>query len=397
MIINISKFAISESLSKLAPFLTTLYVAKYLSPELFGKYSLVIVLFEIIFILLSFNIQATTRIDYFKETGRSFAEIKQNHIAISLFILAISLIILLFLEPNQMLIVFLLLICAFIRTFSVFILAIFQCSKQVNSYVFTNIIFVLSLAVFTYIFIKLGLSYLSWLYSMLIASIIQLAIVIKIFGVASFKKYIPTKVSIESLKKTFVPAVLFMPQAIGWWLKSGAERIIIADGLGNVALGVYALAMQFTSILFMYITVLNLALVPEIYRLMQIRDFKKMHKYLLVATFSLLIVSSLIAFLGYAVIDGIYSDEFLLAKSYLPLLIIAGLPQAVMMLYINVLYYKSDGKFVAFIILTSFSVQTVLNFLIINIYGIYGVILCSLFINTLGLFAIIKKVMLYKN
>tara|TARA_B110000503_G_scaffold105883_1_gene158024 strand:+ start:7303 stop:7497 length:195 start_codon:yes stop_codon:yes gene_type:complete len=55
MIINLFNFPISEALAKLAPFLTSLYVSKLLSPELFGKYSLVVVMFKITFILIFFG------------------------------------------------------------------------------------------------------------------------------------------------------------------------------------------------------------------------------------------------------------------------------------------------------------------------------------------------------
>ncbi len=392
MITSILKFGLSDGLAKIATFLTTLYVAKSLSPDLFGMYSLVVVMFEITFILISFNIQATTRIDYFKETESSFSIIKKNHISITLIILCLLSVSLFFIETNHRLILLLLLSCALLRTLSAFIMAIFQCSGKVNSYVISNIIFVLFLAMFTFIFVTLGMSYLSWLYSMLIASTVQLIVVINIFGVRSFKKYLPTRFAVESLKKTFIPAALFMPQALGWWLKSGAERIIISDSLGNVVLGVYALAVQFASITFMYVTILNLALVPEINKLIQRRNFEEMHKYLLMSSFSLIIICALIGILGFLVIDHIYSYDYILAKSYLPFLLMASLPQAIMLIYINVLYFNKEGKFVATLIMTTFSIQAVINFFLIDYFGIYGVISVSLVINTTALFCVINKI-----
>jgi O-antigen/teichoic acid export membrane protein len=392
MIIDLYKFAVSEVLAKIAPFLTTLYVAKFLSPELFGKYSLVIVMFEIIFILISFNIQATTRIDFFKETESSFSSIKQNHITITFIILGFFSVSLFFLETDQRFLLLLLLACALLRTFSVFIMAIFQCSKKVNSYVFSNIIFVLVLSIFIFMFVNLGMSYLSWIYSMFIASTVQLIVVINLFGGHSFKKYLPKKIAVDSLKKTLIPAALFMPQALGWWLKSGAERIIISDSLGNVVLGVYALAVQFASITFMYVTILNLALVPEINKLIQRRNFEEMHKYLLMSSFSIIIICALIGILGFFVIDQIYSYDYILAKNYLPFLLMASLPQAIMLIYINVLYFNKEGKFVATLVLASFSIQTMINFFLIDHFGIYGVIGVSLIINTIALFFVINKI-----
>ena len=156
MVLSILKYGISEGLAKLAPFLTTLYVAKYLSPELFGKYSLIVVLFEVIFIFVSFNIQATTRIDYFKETKKKFNLIKQNHIAISLLIAGICVLSVVFLPKSEQLISIVLIFSALFRTGSVFILAIFQCSKKVNLYILSNITFVVILSLSVIVFLKLG-------------------------------------------------------------------------------------------------------------------------------------------------------------------------------------------------------------------------------------------------
>jgi len=397
MIANIIKYGLSEGVAKIAPFLTTLYVAKFLSPELFGKYSLIIVMFEITFILISFNIQATTRIDYFKESHITFCQIKQNHIAISLIFAFLGLVSIIFLSQEEQFVLLILIVSALLRTFSVFILAIFQCSKKVNAYIYSNIIFVFVLAISVFMFVNLGASFYSWLYAMLIASSVQFILVVKLHGLIAIKKYLPSSITFESLKVTFIPAALFMPQAIGWWLKSGAERIIIANGIGNAALGVYSLALQFSSILFIYVTVLNLAIVPEINRLMQRGDYKRTYRYLLACIVLLLILACALPFLGGFVIDKVYSSEYLLAKNYLLFLTIASVPQAIMMFYINILYFNKEGKFVATTILLSFSIQTLINFMLIDYYAIQGLIVCSFIINTIALIFILKKINRYKS
>ena len=70
----------------------------------------------------------------------------------------------------------------------------------------------------------------------------------------------------------------------------------------------------------------------------------------------------------------------------------ASLPQAIMLIYINVLYFKEEGKFVANLIMTTFSIQAVINFFLIDYFGIYGVISVSLVINTTALFCVINKI-----
>jgi O-antigen/teichoic acid export membrane protein len=392
MLLNILKYGLSEGLAKLAPFLTTLYVAQFLEPELFGKYSLIVVMFEITFIIISFNIQATTRIDYFKESKTNFVILKQNHLIISCIFAGMGILSLFFLEREDQIIVSILTLSALLRTSTVFILAIFQCSRKVNAYIYSNITFVFVLSLSIFVFLNFGASYHSWLFAMLIASLVQFLLVLKLHSFKEVKIYWPKAITYNSLKLAFIPAALFMPQAIGWWLKSGAERMIISDALGNSVLGVYSLALQFVSILFIYITVVNLAIVPEINKLMKSNNFKKMHRYLLINVAFLTFVSLLLPIISKEVIISFYPVSYLLASDYILLLTLASIPQAIMMLYINVLYFNNEGRYVAIVILLSFAIQTLINFNFISVYDIKGVIACSGLVGAIALYLILAKV-----
>ena len=396
MFLNVLKFGLSEGLAKIAPFLTTLYVANFLAPAEFGKYSLIVVMFEIVFIFVSFNIQATTRIDYYKENKNEFNKIKQNHFILSIFL---SIIIACFalLQGQSYLTVALLISCALFRTVSVFILAIFQCSSRVNSYILSNIVFVVSLTVCILLFITPDNPKLSWLYSFLVASIIQLLLIMYLYDIYKLRKFVPSSISLHSLKHAFLPAALFFPQAIGWWLKSGAERVMIANSLGDVVLGIYALALQLVAVLFIFVTVVNLAMVPEINLSMSKNNYIKTKKMLVLSTFAVVVVACMLPFFGSLLIQNLYAAEYGLASDYLLLLTISSVPQAIMMFYINVLYFNKEGRFVASVIFLSFSLQTLINYFFINYYDIQGVIYCSFIINLIALLCILKRVKISMN
>jgi O-antigen/teichoic acid export membrane protein len=391
MILNIIKYGISEGLAKIAPFLTTLYVAKFLSPEVFGKYSLILVMFEISFIIISFNIQATTRIDYFKEDSDSFNSIKQNHFILSVFIALLGLFAIFFVEEKDRIIVAVLLLSALMRTGSVFILAIFQCSKRVNAYIVTNVLFVTILSGLTYTLVNMGASFYSWLYAMFFASAIQLVLAMRLYGFKQCTVYFPQAIRLDTLKIMFIPAVLFMPQAIGWWLKSGADRIIISEYLGDTILGEYALAFQFSSLLLVLVTIINLAFVPELNRLLKAKDKLRVREILRYASLFVILSCLLVGVFGYAGIVVFYAVDYKLSLTFFYFLIIAMLPQALMLLNINILYYNGNGKFVAKLILLSFLGQTLANLIIIQYYNVTGMILCSLVINLFVLKLVINK------
>jgi len=388
MLLNIIKYGLSEGVAKIAPFLTTLYVAKFLSPELFGKYSLIVVMFEITFILISFNIQATTRIDYFKEDTDSFNNIKQNHFILSVFITFLGLFALFFVEESERVIVIILLFSALMRTGSVFILAMFQCARRVNAYIITNVLFVIILSGVTFTLVNMGASFYSWLYAMLFASAVQLVLAMNLYGFKNFRHFSPKTIRFDSLKIMFIPAVLFMPQAIGWWLKSGADRVIISDALGDVTLGHYALAFQFSSITLIVVGVINLALVPEMNKLLSLGKGKEVSALINKASVFVFLICISVSFFGYQFINLLYSLEYAPALPIFIMLVFSTLPQAIMLLVINVLYFKGEGLFVAKLVFYSFFAQAIISYIVAPIFGVLSMVINSLFVNVIVLLLI---------
>jgi len=396
MFINIVKYGMSEGLAKIAPFLTTMYVAKYLSPELFGKYSLLVVSFEIIFIFISFNVQATTRIDYFKEPHLEFFNIKQNHLVISILIASsVGVVCVFFLEQEFKFAFLLLILSALLRTITVLMLAIFQCSRDVNAYIYSNISFVLVLSLSTFVFVNLGASYFSWIYALLIASALQLILVMKIFGSKEAISLLwPRAVTLESIKKTFIPAALFMPQAIGWWLKSGADRVLINKYLGTGVLGNYSLAFQIASVLILIMSTINLALVPFINENLKNKNIDYVLKILLFMPLGCIFFAICIYFFGIEVLNIFYSDSYALARNLFLFLCLSQLFQAVSMIYVNILYFENEGKFVAKVIFLGFLTQVIINFNLLYLFkkGVIEMIFSSIFFNMLVLFVMLKRV-----
>lgn len=395
MLINILKFAISEGLAKLAPFLTTLYVAKLLTPDLFGRYTLIVVAFEILFILISFNIQATTRIDFFKEEPPTFKKTKQSHFQLSLIIACIACVSLLFFQGTDRVVLLVLLLSALLRTYSVFILAVFQCCQKVNYYVVVNVTFVCLLSFFTLLFLELGASYFSWAYAILGASTLQLLLAVKLYGFHRFRSLLCTSFDLNALKITIVPAALFMPQAIGWWLKNGAERFLIEKYLGAEVLGNYALTFQLSSLQIIGVTTLNLAIVPLVNKRLKEKNYQ--YVVALLAKISIVILVGVVVayFLISWGIPFMYGSKYQLARELVPLFCLSNLFQALMLLYINVLYYENDGAYVAKVIFTAFFLQFAIALFLLSFAGggVKAVLICSAFFNVAVCFLIGYRIM----
>ncbi|MCG9737533.1 oligosaccharide flippase family protein [Shewanella insulae] len=395
---NIVKYLIGEGLAKVIPFLMTLYVAKFLAPKEYGQYSLIITYFEIIFIITSFNIQATTRIDYFKLRRANFFRLKNSHFFLSVLLtLCIFPLLMLFTSIDVLILVFLL-VSTLLRTFSTFALAFFQCSKRVGQYILCNLIYVISLCSFIYVFLHLGMSVNSWVFAVLIASIMQCAISIYFLGVNNLRQIFINKISLKVLKVVLGAGLVFMPQALGWWLKSGAERIIISDSLGDEILGYYSLAFQFSSVVLIATTAINLVLVPEINKCLVDKSFEKLFKILSVSSIIFVICSMLLPYISNMIIDNYFGLEYSVSKDYLFLLSFSVALQSVMMILINVLYFEGESTLVAKTIFVSFSIQTCILYLFVDHVDITGVIYISVFSNVVVLSIIVSRVFfIFKN
>lgn len=392
MLINLIKYAVSEGIAKLAPFFTTLYVAKNLSADEFGRYSLIFVVYELCFILITFNIQATTRIDYFKLRRMRFLASKREHVLISLLLAFFLFIISLTFSSEDQYIFVILILSSFVRCISIFHLSIFQCEKKSSSYVTSNLVFTISISIFTIIFVSLGFSYFSWLYSLLLASLIQLLISSALFSYKRTLLFLSfSRINLNSLKSTFIIALFFLPQALGWWLKLGADRWIIERKLGTATLGQYSLAFQFSSILIIAATVMNLVLVPELNSCLKNSNLKRIKYIITPACFLLVILAILIYFVASQVVVSFYNSDYLDSIIYLKLLVFPFLIQSFILIFSNILYYFGSGPFMAKLILLAFSVQIAVNYFYADTFGVNGMILISFFANMFVLSLIVFK------
>lgn len=394
MLINLIKYAVSEGIAKLAPFLTTLYVAQFLSVEDFGRYSLIFVIYELFFILVSFNIQATTRIDFFKMSRVKFLRSKREHFTISLFLVFFILSTSAIVSSEYKYIIYILILSSFIRCISVFQLAIYQCEKKASLYVISNLTFTISLSIFTIVFVILDFGYLSWLYGLLCGSFLQLLVSCVLFGynrTLLFLSLNRLNSTFSSFKATFIVALLFLPQALGWWLKLGADRWIIERKVGASILGEYSLAFQFSSALLIAATVINLVLVPELNFCLKNNNLNRI-KLLFFPTFLFLILLSIIIyFIASEVIIRFYDVEYLNSVFYLKLLIFPFLIQSFILIFSNILYYLGNGSYMAKLILVAFSVQVIINYCFVESFGVQGMVIVSLIANVIVFTLIILK------
>jgi O-antigen/teichoic acid export membrane protein len=379
------QYSLTEGMVKGFPFITSIFVASIIGATEFGKYSILLVTFEIALILTSINIQATTRIDYFKLTDVEFWDKNAKHFQYSIIFMLLTFFLLCFFTDIEVYYIFFISLAALIRSVSLYFLAYFQCQGKVLNYSISNLCFVISLsfgivAVFYY-----NYPFIYWVYTILTASILQCLISIHLFKKDKPDNFLFNGVPLISCKdlKVLYAALLFTPQAIAWWLRTGAERIVIANELSHEVLGNYALAVQISSIIVIIVSTVNLAVVPSINAMMKNSDtesvFNLLHK---LAAIVLLLSVPFLVITTYAV-DFYFNSKYVMVSDFLFWVICATLPQAIMMLYVNVLYYFNKSNQVALIILVGYGMYIMSLELFLYDFGMDYLFSTLFFVNSI--------------
>ncbi|EKE75366.1 lipopolysaccharide biosynthesis protein [Gallaecimonas xiamenensis] len=385
-------YGVSEVLNRLAPIITSFILAKKLGAESFGELSLIVVGVEILFIFISNNIQAVSRIEFFKRNTEEYIEFSKNAFCFSFFVFFFSLLLIGILSLIEADASLLLLPCiALFRSMAQFYLSTLQCSKESWSYFKVQITFILVFFVSFSLTLNYGIY--SWILSMLIAvisqAIIGMVLVRKKTGICIFPLAFHRKLNWSQVKFGYS----FMPQALGWWMKSGLDRYIISFSYGLSILGKYSLSYQFASSIMILVSALNLTIVPEINSLIKQKKNlanDKVNK-IYFASFTLIVVSSLAIYFLSTIIIEYYFQDYDKAISYLPFPLISLMIQASSLIMMNELYFRDHGWFVARLVFLNFLLQGVLSFLLSKSFGIEAVLINSILFNlVLFTFVLVK-------
>jgi O-antigen/teichoic acid export membrane protein len=399
---NFFIYLISEGLSKIIPFVSILVIAKFINVESFGELTLYYIIYEFLLIIISNNITATTRIDYFKLSKLDYTTSKTVHLVVSFFLFLFISIIALFVPNIPYKFVLILSLSALLRTVSYYTLSDLQCKEDARSYAISNLIYIFGMNITFLILIVLYHDIYSWFYSILFGAFIQF-----IYSIIHIKKYILIKIESSFsyailnkylLLKEFKNGLIFMPQAIGFWMKLGIDRILLAKFTSTLVVGHYMFAFQLSWPIMILSTAINLYITPKINKMLKENNINAIKK--LLQQFSLLIIvfSVLIYLVSTFIIHNFYYAKYNVSLEYIPYIIVAILFQSIMMIYLNIFYYINKKEFVSKFVFFTSIIQVIFGFFFISFFGIYGLLIFNiLFSGILFVFIINKLVGTFKN
>ena len=393
---NFVIYLLSEGLSKIIPFVTILVIAKFIDVEAFGELTLYFIIFELLIILISNNITATTRIDYFKLSFSSYVESKSAHIVVSFFIFLCVLVVGLFFSSISYLFLSMLSLSAFLRTVSYYNLSNLQCKEDAKSYGISNVIYLLSMNGLFIILILFEYGINSWFYAILFGSFSQFLYSLKHIKKSSLLTYEKDIIfKKDNLLKEFQHGLIFIPQAIGFWMKLGIDRVLLVYFTSTLIVGYYMFAFQLSWPIVIMSTVINLYLTPKINLLLKIDNFDTIKKLLKNYSYLIVVFSIFIFMLSNIIIEYFYYEKYSIILKFIPYIIIAMVFQSITMIYMNVFYYIHQSKFVSKFVFFIAILQVFTNYIVIYLYGMEGILYSNIVLNFLGLVIIFYRLNKY--
>jgi O-antigen/teichoic acid export membrane protein len=390
---NTLLFLSSEFLTKGTSFLSVLVVAHFFSKEIFGLLVLYFVAFELLTIVVSNGINACARIDYFEKEEGLFLKSYQAHLANSFLTSLVILIIGVISFQNYRIEIILLSLAAFLRTYFMLSLAVIQCKELALKYLKLNLFYTILYNSLFIILLFLGYTVLAWVYAIFSSYLLT-----SLFSVKFYSNNLTlglTKLNIKDLKKQFLEGIIFLPQAIGFWSRTGSERFYLSIFLSLSALGVYSFNFQLSLPIVIFGTAINIYLTPIIAKLVIIKDLNRVSAE--VKKYSYITACAAIAFLliAYVISKTFFYDKYFDSFYLTCWLTLINLSYTMSLLFLNPLYYMGKKKVVSFIVLCYGLILTIANYFVVKYFKLEGLIFSTMVIN-FG-FMVLSYIALNKN
>ena len=264
-------------------------------------------------------------------------------------------------------------------------------------YQISYIVLHVGLMVFLVIVLKLGG------YGRIYADIIAF-VVMALFHLYRLIKagYIEVKINYGYIRELLKFGLPLLPHSLSFWLKGGADKIIITNFCGLYQNGLYSMALTMNSIYNLVSNALMNAYVPNLQkRLSSVKEENLENEkrsvikqnYLIVAVFSAIAVLAVGAawFILNYLVESKYQESF----KFVPLLILGQWIYCIYNLSIQYVYKQKKTLILGIITFTGSVIQVGLTWLFVKLFGVIGVaysaVIGSLLIS-LGVFVYSNKV-----
>lgn len=172
-----------------------------------------------------------------------------------------------------------------------------------------------------------------------------------------------------------------LPHGLSFWIKSGADNILLSNMCGLDKNALYSVAMTFGAIVSIFIVSFNNAFVPYLFKkikgIEEKKDTREHEKIKIVQLYKWLMLGILLFVMvcfwfSYLVIDLVYQESYKGALEYLPYIFIGQIFMGYYSLFVNFIHYTQKTKVLGMITFSLTLIQVFISYVLILICGPIG-------------------------
>lgn len=388
-------YLITEGLNKAIPFIILPIISYYLTPSDYGILANYNVITQILAVFCYSITTVIIPVMYYK-LGRNEVKSLISNIVIlnsiiGVLLLLITLLVSKTVEQATSVSLFFQIIAVVSTLFASFTqvnLALWRCEeKPFNFGLFHISQTALDAGLSLYLIIVVLLGWSGRVYSMALASIIFGILSLILLFTRGYLKFCISKQHIATILAFSIP---LLPHGLSFWIKSGADKLLLSNLSGLNQNGLYSVAMSFGAIVSIFVTSFNNAFVPKLFQKLKSinptneSDIKirivRQYRYLVVG---LLILTLLSYIVSYAFIKIVYQPEYSDAVYFLPYIMLGQFFTGVYSLFVNFLHYTQNTKVLGAITFSLTLLQILLSFCLIKWVGPVGAAISSAIVSLL--------------
>src|SRR5699024_10911543 len=265
-------------------------------------------------------------------------------------------------------------------------MSLFRAQEKAAKFVFINVLKSFLIMVISVILIV----YLGYGAESVLLSHFIISTLITIYTYGSILKVVKLRMNINYLKESLYLSIPLMPHLASTWIISASDRVILEKYIPLSELGIYSLSAQISTVLAIFYSGVNQAMVPRFTRL--IKDGKNESAKHLLKNFNRIVVIFGIASIPIAmfatniIVQGDYKGAIYL----LPYLLIGHMIRGFYFVPVAQLFYIKKTKSIASSSMIAATTNIIINLLLIPFIGVHGAILSTI-VAELIRYGLIKK------
>ncbi|KLP56115.1 hypothetical protein ABR39_07840 [Enterobacter genomosp. O] len=244
-----------------------------------------------------------------------------------------------------------------------------QGARLSSSFVKLNIVSKVSevIVIFLFAWYLTQDKYLAKVYAQLVISFVLLAYVLR-----KLKKIAVLKFNV----RYFISALAFSSPLIIHVLSnallSQVDRLFIAKMLGEGQAGIYSFAYNIGMCILVVVMAWNSSWQPKLYKFLDSKDNEKIIRIIDISSMLLLIISFLSILFSKQMVEILADHRYRESISVVPVILIGNSLIHIYLSYVNFTFYEKKTIFVSIGTLLAVAINVALNYLLIPIYGIHG-------------------------